>query len=371
MSKMKLMFSVLLATTIGLSSTGLAGEKTMVQPEITPQGASLLEWISSRKSTALSELAALDNEGEWLNSPALTASTLKGKVVLVDFWTYTCINWLRTLPYLREWDKKYRNQGLVVIGVHAPEFPFERDPTNVRRAVKEMGIEYPVVLDNDEAVWRGFSNQLWPTLYFIDAQGKVRYQHAGERSYEGLEKTIQELLAEAGNTKIDSDPAPVSGTGVEAAADWSNLKSSENYVGYQRTRGFASPDGAALDKPRAYEMPTRLRLNEWALSGDWTMKQQDASLNEPGGGISYRFHARDLHLVMGPSTPGSSVKFRVLIDGHPPGAAHGLDVDEQGQGTITEQRLYQLVRQPTPIIDRDFEIQFLGAGADVFCFTFG
>ena len=323
-----------------------------------------------------SELASLERANEWLNSPPLTAPALRGKVVLIDFWTYTCINWLRTLPYVRAWDEKYRNQGLVMIGVHAPEFAFEKNVNNVRRAVKDMRIDYPIAVDNDHVIWRAFKNQYWPALYFIDSQGRVRHHLFGEGSYEQSEMIIQELLAETGIGGIDREPVSVDARGIEAAADWGSLKSPENYVGYERTQNFASPGGAVLDKPRMYELPARLRLNEWALSGDWTVKKDATALNKANGSIAYRFHARDLHLVMGPAAlgpavQGTSVRFRVLIDGQPPGAAHGIDVDEQGDGTVTEQRLYQLIRQPKPIADRQFEIEFLGSGVEVFAFTFG
>jgi thiol-disulfide isomerase/thioredoxin len=318
-----------------------------------------------------SELASLERANEWLNSPPLTASALGGKVVLIDFWTYTCINWRRTLPYVRAWDEKYRNQGLVVIGVHTPEFAFEKYLNNVRWAVKEMRVDYPVAVDNDYAVWRGFSNQEWPALYFIDSHGRVRNQYSGEGSFEQSEKIIQELLTETGIGGIDRKLVSVDARGVEAAADWDSLKSPETYVGYARTQHFASPGGAVLDTPRIYELPARLRLNEWALSGDWTVNNQTAALNKASGRIAYRFHARDLHLVMGPAAPGTSVRFRVLIDGQPPGAAHGVDVAEKGDGTVAEQRLYQLIRQPEPIADRQFEIEFLDSGVEAFSFTFG
>jgi thiol-disulfide isomerase/thioredoxin len=330
-----------------------------------------LHGLPAGEIASQSRLASLERADTWLNSPPQTPQALRGKVVLVDFWTYTCINWLRTLPYVRAWAEKYRDQGLVVIGVHAPEFTFEKDINNVRRAVKDMRIDYPIAVDNDHVIWRAFENQYWPALYFIDAQGRMRHHHFGEGGYEQSEMIIQELLAEAGNGRIDREPVSVEPRGIEAAADWGNLKSPENYVGYARTESFASPGGALMDKPRIYEVPARLRLNEWALSGDWTVKTGAAVLNKARGGIAYRFHARDLHLVMGPTAQGTSVQFRVLIDGKPPGAAHGIDVDEQGYGTVTEQRLYQLMRQPQPIADRQFEIEFLGSGVEVFAFTFG
>ena len=259
----------------------------------------------------------------------------------------------------------------MVIGVHAPEFAFEKGMNNVRWAVKEMRVDYPVAVDNEHVIWRAFKNQYWPALYFIDSQGRVRHHHFGEGSYEQSEMIIQELLAEAGMGGIDRGPVSVDARGIEAAADWGSLKSPENYVGDERTQNFASPGGAVLDKPRMYQVPARLRLNEWALSGDWTVKREAAVANKANGSIAYRFHARDLHLVMGPAAPGTSVRFRVLIDGQAPGAAHGIDVDEQGDGTVTEQRLYQLIRQPKPIVDRQFEIEFFGSGVEALAFTFG
>ena len=318
-----------------------------------------------------SALASLERADAWLNSPPLTAPALRGKVVLIDFWTYTCINWLRTLPYVRAWDQKYRNQGLVVIGVHAPEFAFEKDLANVRRAVKDMRVDYPVAVDNDHIIWQAFNNEEWPALYFIDSQGRVRHRYLGEGDYEQSEMVIQELLTEAGVGGVSHGSVSVDARGIEAAADWSDLKSPETYVGYGRTQNFMSPGGAVSDQPRVYMLPAQLRLNDWALSGDWTMKRQAAALNKPNGRIAYRFHARDLHLVMGPAAQGTSVRFRVLIDGQPPGAAHGVDDDEQGDGTVTEQRVYQLIRQPKPIVDRQFEIEFFDPGVETFSFTFG
>jgi thiol-disulfide isomerase/thioredoxin len=316
-------------------------------------------------------LTSVERADEWLNSSPLSAPALRGKVVLVEFWTYTCINWLRTLPYVRAWYEKYRNQGLVVIGIHAPEFAFEKDPNNVRRAVKDIRIDYPIAIDNDHVIWRAFNNLEWPAMYFIDAQGRVRHHYSGEGAYEQSEMVIQELLAEAGVAGVSREPVSVDTRGIEAAADWNDLKSPENYVGYRRTQNFSSPGGAVLDEPRVYVLPERLRLNDWALSGDWTVKNQATALNKPNGRIAYRFHARDLHLVMGPAAPGTSVRFRVLIDGQPPGAAHGVDVDEQGKGTVIEQRLYQLIRQPKPIADRQLEIEFFDPGVETFSFTFG
>ena len=317
------------------------------------------------------KLPALGGVTEWRNSQPLTAAGLRGKVALVQFWTYTCINWLRTLPYVRAWAKKYKDQGLVVIGVHAPEFAFEKDVGNVRRAAKALRVDYPIAIDNDYAIWRAFKNQYWPALYFVDAQGHIRHHQFGEGEYERSERIIQQLLAEAGFDRLSRELVAVDARGLEAAADWDSLKSPENYVGYERTENFASPGGAVLGKPRVYAAPARLRLNQWALSGDWTMKQQFTVLNQANGRIAYRFHSRDLHLVMGPAARGGSVRFRVLIDGELPGARHGIDVDDQGNGTVTEQRLYQLIRQPTPVTDRQFEIEFLDSGVEAFAFTFG
>jgi thiol-disulfide isomerase/thioredoxin len=317
------------------------------------------------------EFPSLGSATGWLNSQPLTAAGLRGKVVLIDFWTYSCINWLRSLPYVRAWADKYKDQGLVVIGVHAPEFGFEKDVDNVRRAVKDMRIDYPVAIDNDHAIWRAFKNEYWPALYFVDAQGHIRHHQFGEGDYEQSERIIQQLLAEAGIGGIDHELVSVDARGAEAAADWGSLKSPENYVGHERTENFASPGGAALDKRRVYAAPAQLRLNHWALSGDWTVGKQAIVLNQANGRIAYRFHARDLHLVMGPAAPGTPARFRVLIDGQPPGAAHGIDVDDQGNGTVTEPRLYQLVRQPKRIADRQFEIEFLDSGVEAFAFTFG
>jgi thiol-disulfide isomerase/thioredoxin len=306
-----------------------------------------------------------------LNSQPLTPSALRGKVVLIDFWTYTCINWLRTAPYVRAWAEKYRDQGLVVIGVHAPEFAFEKNIDNVRRAVRDMRIGYPVAVDNEHAIWRAFNNNYWPALYFMDAQGRVRHHHFGEGSYEESEKVIQDLLAEAGASGISRESVAVDASGLEAAADWSSLKSAENYLGYERTQNFASSGGPIRNKPGTYELPGSLRPDEWALAGDWTMRGDAAVLNKSGGRLAYRFHARDLHLVMGPSVAGTPVRFRVLIDGKPPGEDHGTDIDAQGYGAVSEQRLYQLIRQKKTITDRQFEIEFLGPGVETFAFTFG
>jgi thiol-disulfide isomerase/thioredoxin len=317
------------------------------------------------------DLPSLGGAIEWINSAPLTAAGLRGKVVLVEFWTYTCINWLRTLPYVRAWATKYRDQGLVVIGVHSPEFEFEKSIANVRRAVRDLRVDYPVAVDSEHAVWRAFRNQYWPALYFVDAQGRIRHHQFGEGEYDRAEMVIQQLLAEAGARGVGRDSVTVETRGLEVAADWSNLKSPENYVGDDRTVNFASPGGAVVGQRHNYAVPSRLSLNHWALSGEWTVERQAIRLERANARIAYRFHARDLHLVMGPAAGAQPVRFRVRIDGQPPGAAHGVDVDSQGTGTATEQRLYQLIRQPRPIADRQFEIEFLDPGVEAFAFTFG
>lgn len=317
------------------------------------------------------KLPSLVGATTWLNSPPLTVDELRGKVVLINFWTYTCINWLRQLPYVRAWAEKYQEQGLVVIGVHTPEFEFEKTTDNVCRATTDMSIDYPIAVDNDYAVWRAFGNHYWPALYFVDRQGRIRHHHFGEGEYGRSERVIQQLLSESETGAVSQEMVEVDARGFEVAADWNNLKSPENYLGYARTEHFASPGGAVLNQPHFYIAPAQLQRNQWALAGDWTIDKQAVVLNQSGGRIAYRFHARDLHLVMGPSAPGTSVQFRVLLDGQPAAAARGLDVNERGEGTVSEQRLYQLIRQPQPIIDRQFEIEFLDAGVEAFAFTFG
>ena len=309
------------------------------------------------------EAASLPSEGRlpgfdgatgWLNSPPLTNDDLRGKVVLVDFWTYTCINWLRTLGYVRAWAEKYEDQGLVVIGVHTPEFPFERDADNVRWAVADMTVKYPVALDPDYAVWQAFSNNYWPAAYIADAEGQIRYHHYGEGAYDETEGIIQALLGRNGDLvapKLE---------GFEVQADWANLESPETYLGSEQAQNFAK--GAAVDS---------LRLNQWTLSGDWAVERRASVLNGSEGSVAFRFHARDVNLVMGPPAKGDSVPFRVTVDGEPPGDAHGFDVDEQGNGALTEQRLYQLLRVPGSITERTFEVTYLAPGAEAYCFTFG
>jgi thiol-disulfide isomerase/thioredoxin len=316
-------------------------------------------------------LPGFDGATGWLNSPPLTAAGLRGRVVLVNFWTYTCINWLRTLPYLRAWADKYQDPGLVVIGVHTPEFDVEHDLDNVRRAAKDLGVDYPIVTDNDYVIWTAFDNHYWPTFYFVDARGQIRHHRFGEGGYEQSEMILQQLLTEAGGAGIAHDLVSVDAHGVEAAADWDSLWSPENYLGSQRTENFASPNGAVLDTRHLYAVPARLRLNQWAREGDWTVWPQAIALNQAEGRIVYRYHARDLHLVMAPAARGASVRFRVHIDGQPPGAAHGVDADDQGNGMVTDPRLYQLIRQPGPVTERTFEITFLDPGVQAYAFTFG
>jgi len=314
---------------------------------------------------------ALDGATTWLNSAPLTTEGLRGKIVLVNFWTYTCINWLRTLPYIRAWAEKYRDHGLVVIGVHTPEFPFEHDLDNVRRAVREMRIDYPVAVDNDYTIWEAFDNHYWPALYLIDAQGLLRHQQFGEGDYEEAERVMQQLLTEAGKGAIGDDLVAPVARDAEVAADWAHLASGETYVGHERAENFASPGGAVVGERHLYGAPEWLRRNEWALVGEWTVERGLAALNAANGRIAYRFHARDVHLIMGPAEQGRTVRFRVLLDGRPPGAAHGGDLDENGDGVLSESRLYQLIRQPARIVDRLFEIAFLDAGVEAYAFTFG
>ncbi|HEV7654847.1 MAG TPA: redoxin domain-containing protein [Mycobacteriales bacterium] len=314
------------------------------------------------------DLPEFDGATGWLNSPPLRAADLRGRVVLVDFCTYTCINWLRTLPYIRAWAAAYEEHGLTVVGVHTPEFEVEHDLGNVRRAVRDMHVAHPLAIDNDYAVWTAFDNHYWPARYVADAQGRIRHHHFGEGNYEQTETILQRLLADAGGDP-GPEPVPVEPAGVEAGADWDSLWSPENYLGSDRTENFASPDGAVLGGRHGYAVPDRLRLNQWALAGDWTIRRQAVVLHAAEGRIAYRFHARDVHLVMGAAD--RPVRFRVRLDGRPPGDAHGLDVDGQGDGVAGAPRLYQLLRQPAPVVERTVEITFLDPGLQAYVFTFG
>lgn len=316
-------------------------------------------------------LPPLDGAVQWLNSPPLTAQALEGKVVLVDFWTYSCINCLRSLPYVKAWAEKYRDQGLVVIGVHAPEFAFERDIGNVTKAMKDLGINYPVAIDNEFKVWRAFNNQYWPAHYFADAQGRIRYHHFGEGEYAESERVIQQLLREAGAAKVADGLINASAEGVQRAPDMNEVQSPETYVGYQRAEHFVPETSLVPDKVSAYSAPSQLALNDWSLGGQWNVGSERATSSAPASRIVYRFHARDLHLVLGPGTHGKPVRFKVLIDGKAPGDAHGTDVAPDGSGSVTEQRLYQLVRQNGGVTDRTFSIEFLDPGVSAYAFTFG
>ena len=315
-------------------------------------------------------LPSFDGATGWLNSEPLTPDGLRGRVVLVDFWTYTCVNWLRTLPYLRAWVEKYADDGLTVIGVHTPEFGFEHDVENVRDQARELRVEYPIALDNDYGVWTAFANHFWPAVYLADTEGRIRYHHFGEGEYAMTEMVIQQLLMDAGADDVDQDLVSVEPHGLEVAADWQTLRSSETYVGYGQSRGFASAGVAAFDEPHAYEMPP-LQVNQWGLSGNWTVARHAGLSHEPGGRVAFRFEARDLNLVMGPAARGARVAFLVLLDGEPPRAAAGADANADGSGTLRDQRTYQLIRQSGPIGERLFEVEFLDSGAEVYCFTFG
>ena len=317
------------------------------------------------------QLPPLNGAVQWLNSPPLDAQALKGKVVLVDFWTYSCINCLRTLPYVKAWAEKYRDQGLVVIGVHAPEFAFERDVGNVTKAMKELGINYPVAIDNDYKIWRAFNNEYWPAHYFADAQGRIRYHHFGEGDYAESERVIQQLLREAGAKTVADGLINADAQGVQQAPDMNQVLSPETYVGYQRAEHFVPETGLVPDKVATYNPPANLTLNDWSLGGQWAVGAERATASAPASRIVYRFHARDLHLVLGPGADGKPVRFNVSIDGQAPGDAHGVDVAADGSGLVTEQRLYQLVRQTDEVKDRTFTIEFLDPGVSAYAFTFG
>jgi cytochrome c biogenesis protein CcdA/thiol-disulfide isomerase/thioredoxin len=320
---------------------------------------------------AASRMPPLSGATAWINSAALTPESLRGKVVLVDFWTYSCINCLRTLPYIKAWDDKYKKDGLVIVGVHTPEFAFEKDEANVRKAVRDLGVTYPVAMDNDYRIWRAFNNEYWPADYLVDATGKIRFHHFGEGGYDESESQIRTLLEEANHKPLAAAATSIAATGTEAASDTSDVQSPETYVGYARAQNFASPGGFDQEAAHLNKTPADLQLNQWALGGIWKDEEQVATALAAGDSISFRFHARDLHLVLGPAADGKPVRFRVTLDGHAPGADHGVDIDADGNGTVTGDRLYQLVRQQTGVRDRTFRIEFLTPRVRAYSFTFG
>jgi cytochrome c biogenesis protein CcdA/thiol-disulfide isomerase/thioredoxin len=317
------------------------------------------------------QMPPLDGATAWLNSEPLTREQLRGKVVLIDFWTYSCINCIRALPYVRAWHQKYKDEGLIVIGVHSPEFAFEKSLRNVQREVRDLEITYPVAVDNDFAIWRAFTNQYWPAHYFIDATGNIRHTHFGEGEYDVSERVIQQLLAESGSAGVASGLVSVTGQGAALPSDQLSVLSPETYIGHSRAESFVSPGGQVPEIAHEYTAPGRLGLNDWALAGNWTVGDEEAVLNSAGGRIVFRFYARDLHLVLGPRDDGHAIRFRVRVDGAPPGDDHGTDVDAAGEGTVTEQRLYQLIRQSGEVRDRLFEIEFLEPNVMAYAFTFG
>ncbi len=345
----------------GSNQMMMSGANTMMQAK--PQAAADTLPVEGK-------MPPLDGAIQWLNSPPLSAEALKGKVVLVDFWTYSCINCIRAIPYVKAWAEKYKDQGLVVIGVHAPEFAFEKNVDNVKKAIGDLGIAYPVAIDNDYAIWRAFDNQYWPAHYFIDAEGRIRHHHFGEGEYDQSERVIQELLAEAGKQNVAGGIVDVKATGTEAASNQNDVQSPETYVGWQRSENFVDTKGTVNDAPHVYSA-AEPKLNEWGLTGNWTVGAENAGLNDKDGSIYYRFHARDLHLVLGPNADGKPIRFKVTVDGKPPGDSHGVDTDADGNGTVTGQRLYQLVREAGPVGDHTFEIHFLDPGVQAYAFTFG
>jgi len=377
-------------TAMAMSASPTMSPNPAMAMQAAPIGAGAGTTTSAETRPAVASLpverAAPPLEGavQWLNSAPLSLEELRGKVVLVDFWTYSCINCLRSLPHVKAWSERYRDQGLVVVGVHAPEFAFERSIANVERAVRDLGIDYPVAIDNDYAIWRAFANRYWPAHYFIDARGRVRYHHFGEGKYEESEQVIRQLLSEAGSGKTATAPPGKpstagseggangdGGDGVQLAADFDTLRSPETYLGYERAEHFASAEPLLPDRAAAYSQPVRPKLNDWGLAGTWKVGAEQATLLGPSGRIVHRFHARDLHLVLGPGPDGKPVRFRVTVDGKAPGQAHGVDIAPDGSGVVTAERLYQLVRQPGPIVERSFAIEFLDPGVSAYAFTFG
>jgi cytochrome c biogenesis protein CcdA/thiol-disulfide isomerase/thioredoxin len=361
-------FDTGLLTKLSLSNTAKI-EQTLIEG-VHPMATAPVQHVAGSDLPVEGIFPSLAGATGWLNSQPLTPASLKGKVVLVDFWTYSCINCLRSLPYVKAWAAKYKDHGLVVIGVHAPEFAFERDPDNVRRAVRDLGVTYPVALDSNLAIWAAFHNEYWPAHYFIDAQGRIRAHHFGEGDYDQSERTIQSLLREAGYAHLPGGIVNPDASGTQAASDMNDVESPETYVGYARGENFAT-DHVMKNLPSDYSMPASLEQNQWALAGNWTISPQMAVLNRAGGKLSFRFHARDLHLVLGPANGKTPVRFRVTLDGKAPGAMHGVDIDAIGNGVVTSQRLYQLIRQQGTIEDRTFEIEFLDPGVQAYSFTFG
>jgi len=334
---------------------------------------SIAHWLAEDDGMLPDEgrLAPFDGATAWLNSEPLTPEGLRGRVVLVDFWTYTCVNWLRTLPYIRAWASKYEDAGLTVVGVHTPEFGFESDIDNVVAQTRNLGVEYPVAVDSGYRVWGAFENRFWPAVYIADADGRVRHHHFGEGEYAQTEMVIQRVLLDTGAQDLDLDLVAVEPRGLEVAADWQTLRSPETYLGYIQSSGFASEGRAPLDLPHEYSAASLLPLNSWALSGNWTVARHAAGSNAPGARIAFQFAARDLNLVMGPRARGGAIPFRVTLDGQAVADSNGTDVDADGRGIVRDQNTYQLIRQPGPITDRRFEIEFLETGAEVYCFTFG
>lgn len=354
-----------------ISSASTASLEQSLLNRFHPTGAADTKATAEGRLPVEGVLPPLTGAVTWLNSPPLTPQALRGKVVLVDFWTYSCINCLRSLPYVKAWAAKYADQGLVVIGVHTPEFAFEKDIGNVRRAVKDLGVTYPVAVDNNAAIWQAFNNQYWPAHYLIDAQGRIRAHFFGEGDYDKSERAIQQLLAENGDRMLPHDIVQVNGQGVAQAASANDVLSEETYVGYERAQNVANPGGEVHDQPHAYVEPALKAQNSWALGGAWTIGGEHGTSNAPGARIAFRFHARDLHMVLGPGADGKPVRFHILVEGRPPGPDHGMDVDAQGRGVVDGQRLYQLVRQHGTIADRTFEIVFDDPGVQAFTFTFG
>jgi cytochrome c biogenesis protein CcdA/thiol-disulfide isomerase/thioredoxin len=360
-------------TRLSLASTGGLEQRLLdrFHPANQPKRIQVNQTLSVSGGTTTEVLPDFSGATAWINSPPLTLASLRGKVVLVDFWTYSCINCLRTLPYIKAWNEKYKDSGLVIIGVHTPEFAFEKNEANVRKAVKDLGILYPVPMDNNYKIWRSFDNEYWPADYFIDATGQVRFHHFGEGAYDESEQWIRTLLEEANHTPLPQAASKIAASGTEAAADSNDVQSPETYVGYARAQSFASPGGLNQDDPQLYKTPAGLNLNQWAFGGRWKDEEQVATSLSADDSISFRFHARDLHLVLGPAADGKAVRFRVTLDGQAPGGDHGMDTDAEGYGVVTGDRLYQLIRQQGIIRDRTFRIEFLAPGVRAYSFTFG